>query len=148
MDHGGEALIGLAGAHCYTFELLELAEEVLDEMPQFVYLLVEGERLCATRMLGDPGLRPVAEAREYAVPVAQQGRQITPRAAGSGDPQDRLNKSSVVLAAAAGVAPLAKTKRLHLRPLGVSQNESVHSKLESQSSTDENPKSQQTLAYW
>src|SRR6266566_9389142 len=95
--------------------------------------------------LPDPGLRPVAEAREYAVRVAQQGRQITPRAAGSGDPQDRLNKSSVVLAAAAGVAPLAKTKRLHLRPLGVSQNESVHSKLESQSSTDENPKSQQTL---
>src|SRR3954453_19026686 len=95
--------------------------------------------------LPDTGLRPVAEAREYAVPVAQQGRQITPRAAGSGDPQDRLNKSSVVLAAAAGVAPLAKTKRLHLRPLGVSQNESVHSKLESQSSTDENPKSQQTL---
>src|SRR2546430_9847361 len=97
--------------------------------------------------LPDTGLRPVAEAREYAVPVAQQGRQITPRAAGSGDPQDRLNKSSVVLAAAGGVAPLAKTKRLHLRPLGVSQNESVHSKLESQSSTDENPKSQQALAH-
>src|SRR2546429_4902946 len=204
MDHGGEALIGLAGAHCDTFELLELAEEVLDEMPPFVHLLVEGERLCATRMLGDHGLGAarveigddaaaverligdqrvegqslderrhghcvealsrqkheaheiaerigegqdfgghtafrtadrlalgppfapcpwrwtltmvasimaysmsgssdtasnsrfqtpafVAEACEYAVPVAQQGRQITPRAAGSGDPQDRLN---------------------------------------------------------
>src|SRR5256885_11210139 len=91
------------------------------------------------------GLRPVAEGREYVVPGAQQGREIPPRAAGSGDPQARLNKSSVVLAAAAGVAPLAKTKRLHLRPLGVSQNESVHSKLESQSSTDENPKFQQAL---
>jgi hypothetical protein len=30
MDHGGEALIGLVGAHCDAFELLELAEEVLD----------------------------------------------------------------------------------------------------------------------
>src|SRR5215471_17284874 len=35
--------------------------------------------------------------------------------------------------------------RLHLRPLGVSQNESLHPTLESQSSTDENPKSQQAL---
>src|SRR2546429_314595 len=162
MDHGGEALIGLAGAHCDTFELLELAEEVLDEMPPFVHLLVEGERLCATRMLGDHGLgaarveigdddvaverligdqrvegQSLDERRHAHCVEALSRRQITPRAAGSGDPQDRLNKSSVVLAAAAGVAPLAKTKRLHLRPLGVSQNESVHSKLESQSSTDE-----------
>jgi len=30
MDHGGEALIGLVGAHGDAFELLELAEEVLD----------------------------------------------------------------------------------------------------------------------
>src|SRR5437868_5087813 len=35
MDHGSEALIGLAGAHCDTFELLEHAEEVLNEMPPF-----------------------------------------------------------------------------------------------------------------
>src|SRR3978361_679397 len=73
--------------------------------------------------LPDIRLHPVAEAREYAVPVAQRRRQITPRAAGSGDPQYRLDKLSVVLAAAAGIARLAKTMRLHLRPLGVSQNE-------------------------
>jgi signal transduction histidine kinase len=35
--------------------------------------------------------------------------------------------------------------RLHLRPLGVSQNESIHPKLESQPTLDENPESQQTL---
>ncbi|MET4219386.1 hypothetical protein ABIB00_004607, partial [Bradyrhizobium sp. LB14.3] len=34
------------------------------------------------------------------------------------------------------------------RPLGVSQNESVHPKLESQPSPDENPESQQTLDHW
>src|SRR5580704_7895553 len=56
MDHGGEALIGLVGAHCDTFELLEPGEEVLDEMPPFVHLLVDGEGLCATRMLGDDDL--------------------------------------------------------------------------------------------
>jgi ATP-dependent protease HslVU (ClpYQ) peptidase subunit len=65
MDHGGEALIGLAGAHRDAFELFEPAEEVLNEMPPFV-------------------------------------------------------------ATAASIARPAKTKRFHLRPLGVSQNESVH----------------------
>src|SRR6188768_1610134 len=53
MDHGGEALIGLVGAHCDAFELLEPAEKVLDEMAPFVHLLVDGERPCAARMLGD-----------------------------------------------------------------------------------------------
>jgi hypothetical protein len=56
MDHGGEALISLVGAHGDAFELLELAEEVFDEMPPFVHLLVDGERHCATRMLGDDDL--------------------------------------------------------------------------------------------
>ncbi len=58
MDHGGEALIGLIGAHGNAFELLELAEEVLDEMPPFVHLLVDGERRCAPRMLGDGNCSP------------------------------------------------------------------------------------------
>ena len=74
----------------------------------------------------DIRLHPVAEARELAVPVTERGRQIPPGAARSGDPQHGLDKKSVVLAAAAGIARLAKTKRLNLRPLGVSQNESVH----------------------
>src|SRR5215475_5738566 len=56
MDHGGEALIGLAGTHCNAFELLEPAEEILDQMPPLVHLLVDGERPCPARMLGDDGL--------------------------------------------------------------------------------------------
>src|ERR1700761_5269863 len=56
MDHRGEALIGLVGAHGDAFELLEPSEEVLDQVPPFVHLLVDGERLCATRMLGDHDL--------------------------------------------------------------------------------------------
>jgi hypothetical protein len=92
-------------------------------------------------------LRPVAETRVHAHPVAEGARQIAPRAARAGDPQHRFDKQPVVIAAPAGIARLAKTKRLHLRPLGVSQNESVHPKLESQPSPDENPESQQTLAH-
>ena len=53
MDHGGEALIGFVGAERDAFELLELAEEVFDQMPPFVHLLVNGKRFCPARMLGD-----------------------------------------------------------------------------------------------
>jgi hypothetical protein len=49
MEHGGEALIGLVRAHGDAFEALELAEEVFDEMPPFVHLIVDDERLCATQ---------------------------------------------------------------------------------------------------
>ena len=74
----------------------------------------------------DIGLHPVAEAREHGVPVAERRRQIAPWAARARDPQHRLDKKPVVLAAAPGFARLAETVRLHLRPLGVSQNESIH----------------------
>ena len=38
------------------------------------------------------GLTAVAEAREYAVPVAERQRQIPPGTAGSSDPQHGLDK--------------------------------------------------------
>jgi hypothetical protein len=44
LDHGGEALIGLAGAHCDAFELLEPTEEILDEMPPVYLARAQGER--------------------------------------------------------------------------------------------------------
>ena len=43
VDHCGEALIGLVGAQRDAFELLELAEEVLDQVTPFVDLFVDGE---------------------------------------------------------------------------------------------------------
>ena len=58
MDHIGEALIGLVGAHGDAFQPFELAEEVLDQVPPFVHLLVEGERLCGARMLEIPTFAP------------------------------------------------------------------------------------------
>ena len=65
----------------------------------------------------------------HAVPVAERGsgrsRHGLPVRAIQ---QPASDKQPVVLAATAGIARLAKTKRLHLRPLGVSQNEwSIHS---------------------
>jgi hypothetical protein len=88
---------------------------------------------------------PVAKAGVCAAPVSEGGREIAPGATGADDPKNRLHKQPVVPAAAPWIARLAKTMRLHLRPLGVSQNESVHPKLESQPSPNENPESQQAL---
>lgn len=56
MNHGREALIGLVGAHGDAFEFVEVAEEAPDEMPRFVHLLINGERLCAARMLAGNAL--------------------------------------------------------------------------------------------
>src|SRR5690349_8105215 len=58
MDHGGEALIGLVAAHRDALELLELAEEVLDEVPPRVEVGIDVERLGAAGMLRDHGLGP------------------------------------------------------------------------------------------
>ncbi|MDA9439171.1 hypothetical protein XH98_08600 [Bradyrhizobium sp. CCBAU 51745] len=53
MDHGGEALIGLVGAHSDAFELPEPFEEVVNEMLPFVHFLVDGEEPCTTGTLRD-----------------------------------------------------------------------------------------------
>jgi len=51
MDHGGEALIGLVGAHGDAFEFLEFAEEVLDQVSPLVELGVDPQRRGAPWML-------------------------------------------------------------------------------------------------
>ena len=91
------------------------------------------------------GFYPVSKPLEDGVPAAELGRKIAPRAAGSRDPQHRLDKPAVVIAAATGVGFLPPAMRFHLCPLGVAQHISVHPKLESQYLAWGNPKSQQTL---
>ena len=91
------------------------------------------------------GFDPITVAFEHRVPVAEQTRQVPPRAPRSRDPQDRLKETPIVPAATPGVARLAKTMRFHLRPLGVAQNESFHPKLESRQTLKGNPESQQAL---
>ena len=88
---------------------------------------------------------PVAEARERRAPVAEVRWEIPPGASRPHDPQHRLHKQPVVAAAAARVPRLAETVRLHLRPLGIGQNESVHPELESHTAAQEKPNSQQAL---
>ena len=56
MDHGGEALIGLVAAHGDAFELLQLAEEVLDQVPPLVDIGVDLDRRQAVRTLRDDDL--------------------------------------------------------------------------------------------
>jgi hypothetical protein len=56
MDDGVEALVGFVGAHGDAFELLEFAEEVLDQMTPFVHFRVERQGLGAAWMLRDDDL--------------------------------------------------------------------------------------------
>src|ERR1700688_5038223 len=90
---------------------------------------------------------PVAVALENSVPIAEERRKITPRAARPHDPKDRFDEAAVVASATPGVRRLTQTMRLHLRPLGVRQYESFHLKLESQPSHGWNPDSQQALGH-
>ena len=77
------------------------------------------------------GFHPVTVSLEYRVPLAEAGWQITPWGAGSDDPENRLNEQPVVGPAASGVGRLPQTMRLHFRPLGVGQHESLHPERES-----------------
>lgn len=58
MDHGCEALIGFAGTHGDALELLEFAEEVLDQVAPFVHLGVDLEPLGAVWMLRNDDFCP------------------------------------------------------------------------------------------
>ena len=74
--------------------------------------------------------------------------EVAPRAYRTHNPKHCLDKQAVVLAASPRVRRFNQAMRLHLRPLGVSQHESFHPKLESQPSLRRNPKSQQALVRW
>ena len=95
----------------------------------------------------DVRFNPVAVTLENSVPVAEGRRKITPRASRPDNPKYRFNEAAIVASAASGVRRLPQTMRLHFRPLGISQYESLHLKLESQPSLRWNPESQQTLGY-
>jgi hypothetical protein len=57
VDHGLETAVCLVASHCYAFEFLQLAEEILDQVAPFVNVLVDVERLGAPGMLRDYDLR-------------------------------------------------------------------------------------------
>ena len=58
MDHGRKAGVGLVAAHGHSLELLQLAEEVLDQVPPFVDIEVNVEGRFALRPLRDDDLGP------------------------------------------------------------------------------------------
>ena len=57
VDHRLETAVCLVASHCYAFEFLQLAEEILDEVAPFVNVRVDVERLGAPGMLRDDDLR-------------------------------------------------------------------------------------------
>ena len=91
------------------------------------------------------GSHPVSKPNVDRVPFAERWRQVSPRASRPGDPQDGFDEQPIVSPAAPRISRLAQTVRLHPRPLGVGQNESVHPQLESRQTACVNPVSQQTL---
>src|SRR6266700_6870127 len=83
MDHGLEALVGFVGAQGDALELLEHAEEVLDQMTPFVHLGVDLERGGAARMLRDHDLgAALVEVGDDVVAVeglvGDQGAELDP----------------------------------------------------------------------
>ena len=94
----------------------------------------------------DIGFDPIPVSLEHGVPAPERRRKIPPWAARAHDPQHRFQKKPVIAPAAPRVRRLAAAVGLHLRPLGVSQNESIHPELESRASSGGNPESQHALA--
>jgi hypothetical protein len=72
MNHGREARVGLAGAHCNTFEFFEFAEEVPDQVAPFVEVDIDVTRRTSVRMLRDHDLR-AAPAGLFGDPVDVEG---------------------------------------------------------------------------
>jgi len=72
VDHRLEAAVCLVASHCYAFEFLQLAEEVLDQVTPFVNVLIDIERLGAPGMLRDDDLR-LAFIQVFDDPVGIKG---------------------------------------------------------------------------
>ena len=92
------------------------------------------------------GFDPTSVSREDTVPLAEEGRQIAPWAASPHDPKNSFDKEAIVASTSSRVRRFTRTMWFNLRPLGVSQHESFHQKLESRSSPTWNPEYQQALA--
>lgn len=89
-----------------------------------VWLIRDGIK----QTLENPSPHPIAETLEHRVRPAQQGRQVLPQTVCEDDPQRGFKKQTHIPIRSLGIARLAKTKRLRLRPLHIGQDEAVHSK--------------------
>ena len=67
--------------------------------------------------LPDTLVRPAPEARVDAVPFTELARQITPRRAGSRDPQDSFDEQSIVSCGRAWITHFARQFRCNSFPL-------------------------------
>ena len=72
VDHRSETAVCLVASHCYAFEFLQLAEEILDQVAPFVNVLVDVERFGAPGVLRDYDLR-LAFVHVFDDPVGIKG---------------------------------------------------------------------------
>src|SRR3954447_26820548 len=79
MDHAGVALVRLVAPQRDALELLQLAEEVLDQVPPLIHLTIDVERLGAARVLSDHDLGPaIVQLRDDLVAVERLVRDQRP----------------------------------------------------------------------
>jgi hypothetical protein len=71
------------------------------------------------------GFYPMPEAFEDGIPVPEPERKVTPRRAGSGNPQNGFHQKATVATSVDRVAFLAITMRFHQSPLGVADNKTI-----------------------
>jgi hypothetical protein len=101
MDDGGEALIGLVGAHGDAFEFLEIAEEVLDQVAPFVDLGIDRQGRDAPWMLQDHDLGPArVEVGDDDVAV----ERLVRNQAAKGETVDKSESRSLFVGSRSGVA--------------------------------------------
>jgi len=81
---------------------------------------------CFKNPLPDPAFGPAVEAHVDAIPLAELGRQKTPRRSAPYDPQNGIDKQPVVISRATTVAYFPRNQRRDQLPLRVAQFPANH----------------------
>src|SRR3546814_8073428 len=101
---------GSESPFCALSMTVHLDDCGIDHRIYHVRLLRDG----VEQPLENIGLHPIPIALEHRVPFAERARQVAPRAARPHDPQYRLDKASIIAAAAPRIAD-RKSTRLNSR---------------------------------
>ena len=84
-------------------------------------------------------LAPTGEAYECSMPMPEFGREITPRATGTHDPENSLDETPIVFGRAARIACLAWQNFFNALPLVIAQHLPVHPVSAQKSGYDHTP---------
>lgn len=91
---------------------------------QLLKICITGEG--AGHAFPNTGIPPTREADVGAMPVAEFGRQVAPRYAGTHDPENRLDEKTIVFRGATRIAGFTRQQMFNATPLIISQQLSKH----------------------